>query len=151
MAADSTMFLTMNLFTALSFGTNAPLDSQKTLLTCVRGDEKISIESVLLAFIGYKTSRRSRTSALPKPISFFFPSRVSFFAREKMQRATHPFTRPMKTISAIDSATKKYRFVEKRTCPLAPEGLFLPFARRFFGMMMIFLCEGRCSIQAPQN
>ena len=135
MAADSTMFLTMNLFTALSFGTNAPLDSQKTLLTCVRGDEKISIESVLLAFIGYKTSRRGVAHVrASKTRSHFF--RLGFhFSREKMQCATHPFTRPMKTISAIDSATKKYRFVEKRTCPLAPEGLFLPFARRFFGMM----------------
>jgi hypothetical protein len=58
MAADSTMFLTMNLFTALSFGTNAPLDSQNTLLTCVNVDEKISHESVSMEINGHKTSRR---------------------------------------------------------------------------------------------
>ena len=58
MAADSTMFLTMNLFTALSFGTNAPLDSQNTLLTCVNVDEKISHESVSMEINGHKPSRR---------------------------------------------------------------------------------------------
>jgi hypothetical protein len=56
MAADSTMFLTMNLFTALSFGTNAPLDSQNTLLTCVNVDEKMTLEIVHAR----KTSTRDR-------------------------------------------------------------------------------------------
>ena len=60
MAADSTMFLTMNLFTALSFGTNAPLDSQNTLLTCANVDDKMSFESVSVEINGQKTSRRLR-------------------------------------------------------------------------------------------
>ena len=36
-AADSTMLRTMKRFTALSFGTRAPLDSQNTRLTCREG------------------------------------------------------------------------------------------------------------------
>jgi len=74
MAADSTMFLTMNLFTALSFGTNAPLDSQNTLLTCSNVDEKISHESVSMEINGHKTSSSSLQSrnAFPKPAHFGF-------------------------------------------------------------------------------
>ena len=61
MAADSTMFLTMNLFTALSFGTNAPLDSQNTLLTCANVDDKISFESVSMEINGRGQKRLSKS------------------------------------------------------------------------------------------
>ena len=91
MAADSTMFLTMNLFTALSFGTNAPLDSQNTLLTCSNVDEKISHESVSMEINGHKTSRRlCKARAFPKPAHFGF-ERVNGPGGQK--RLSKSFTR----------------------------------------------------------
>ena len=94
MAADSTMFLTMNLLTALSFGTNAPLDSQNTLLTCSNVDEKISHESVSMEINGHKTSRRLRVfanlRAFPKPAHFGF-ERVNGPGGQK--RLSKSFTR----------------------------------------------------------
>ena len=93
MAADSTMFLTMNLFTALSFGTNAPLDSQNTLLTCVNVDEKISHESVSMEINGHKTSRRLRVfanlRAFPKPAHFGFERHIG----RGQKRLSKSFTR----------------------------------------------------------
>jgi len=106
MAADSTMFLTMNLFTALSFGTNAPLDSQNTLLTCVNVDEKISHESVSMEINGHKTSRRLRVfanlRAFPKPAHFGFERRSKNDSRNR-SRAENIHSRPIKTTLAIDS------------------------------------------------
>ena len=144
MAADSTMFLTMNLFTALSFGTNAPLDSQKTLLTCVRGDEKISIESVLLAFIGYKTSRRSRTSALPKPVLIFSVSGFIFRARKNATRNA--------SIHATDENDIRDRFCDKEVSvrrkthvSSGPGGFVSPvsstFLRHCFSFLFVCVCE----------
>ena len=86
MAADSTMFLTMNLFTALSFGTNAPLDSQNTLLTCGELNEKISIESVSFARNGYQTSHRPSRGCARFPQNPFF-SLFSGFERPTGKRA----------------------------------------------------------------
>jgi len=94
MAADSTMFLTMNLFTALSFGTNAPLDSQNTLLTCVNVDEKISHESVSMKINGHKTSRRLRVfanlRAFPKPAHFGFERKEQKRLSKSFTRGKHP-------------------------------------------------------------
>ena len=94
MAADSTMFLTMNLFTALSFGTNAPLDSQNTLLTCVNVDEKISHESVSMEINGQKTSRRLRVfanlRAFPKPAHFGFERKEQKRLSKSFTRGKHP-------------------------------------------------------------
>lgn len=94
MAADSTMFLTMNLFTALSFGTNAPLDSQNTLLTCSNVDEKISFESVSMEINGHKTSRRLRVfanlRAFPKPAHFGFERKEQKRLSKSFTRGKHP-------------------------------------------------------------
>lgn len=94
MAADSTMFLTMNLFTALSFGTNAPLDSQNTLLTCSNVDEKISFESVSMEINGHKTSRRLRVfanlRAFPKPAHFGFERQGQKRLSKSFTRGKHP-------------------------------------------------------------
>ena len=94
MAADSTMFLTMNLFTALSFGTNAPLDSQNTLLTCPNVDEKISHESVSMEINGHKTSRRLRVfanlRAFPKPAHFGFERKEQKRLSKSFTRGKHP-------------------------------------------------------------
>ena len=109
MAADSTMFLTMNLFTALSFGTNAPLDSQNTLLTCVNVDEKISHESVSMEINGHKTSRRLRVfanlRAFPKPAHFGFERQWAGSKNDSRNRsrAENIHSRPIKTTLAIDS------------------------------------------------
>lgn len=103
MAADSTMFLTMNLFTALSFGTNAPLDSQNTLLTCVNVDEKISHESVSMEINGHKTSRRLRVfanlRAFPKPAHFGFE-------RKEQKRLSKSFTRGKNPLATDKNDTR---------------------------------------------
>ena len=106
MAADSTMFLTMNLFTALSFGTNAPLDSQNTLLTCVNVDEKISHESVSMEINGPK--RRVVFASLQISALFQNPLILGLNVRSKndsrnRSRAETIHSRPIKTTLAIDS------------------------------------------------
>ena len=104
MAADSTMFLTMNLFTALSFGTNAPLDSQNTLLTCVNVDEKISHESVSMEINGHKTSRRLCKAVMlfQNPLILGLNVRSKNDSRNR-SRAENIHSRPIKTTLAIDS------------------------------------------------
>lgn len=108
MAADSTMFLTMNLFTALSFGTNAPLDSQNTLLTCSNVDEKISHESVSMEINGHKTSRRLCKAVMlfQNPLILGLNASMGRGGKNDSRnrsRAENIHSRPIKTTLAIDS------------------------------------------------